>query len=76
MKLKIAISPVLVGQKYPSGDQIQGLDTSYPVDPIESDVSDCINSSFSGKFKCVFGFFAFCGSKRSIHMKIIVGTLK
>ena len=34
MKLQIAITPVLVGQKYPSGDQIQGLDGSYPVDII------------------------------------------
>ena len=30
VKLQIAISPVLVGPKFPSGDQIQGLDTSYP----------------------------------------------
>ena len=32
MKLQIAISPVLVGQK--SGDQIQGFDVSYPMDSI------------------------------------------
>ena len=36
MKLQIAITPVLVDQKYSSGDQIQGLDAiSYPMDPIE-----------------------------------------
>ena len=28
-KFQIAISPFLVDQKYPSGDQIQGLDASY-----------------------------------------------
>ena len=34
-KLQKAISPVLVGQEYPSGDQIQGLDTiRYPIDLI------------------------------------------
>ena len=31
---QIAISPVLLGQKYSSRDQIQGLDASYPMDPI------------------------------------------
>ena len=33
-KFQIAISPVLVDQKYPSRDQIQGHDTSYPIDLI------------------------------------------
>ena len=33
-KFQIAISPDLVDQKYPSGDQIQVLDASYPVNPI------------------------------------------
>ena len=30
-KIQIAISPVLLGKKYPSGDQIQGFDASYPI---------------------------------------------
>ena len=34
MKLQIAITPVLLGQKYPSGNQNQGLDASYPMDPM------------------------------------------
>ena len=34
MKLQIAISPVLVDQKYPSGDKVQGLNASYPIYPI------------------------------------------
>ena len=33
-KFQIFISPVLVDQKYPPGDQIQGLDASYPMDLI------------------------------------------
>ena len=33
-KFQIVISLVLVDQKYPPGDQIQGLDASYPMDPI------------------------------------------
>ena len=31
-KLQIAITPVLVDQKYQSGDQIQGPDARYPID--------------------------------------------
>ena len=31
MKLQIGITPVLVGQKNLSADQIQGLDASYPI---------------------------------------------
>ena len=33
-KLQIAISPVLAGQKYPSRNQIWGLDVSYPMNLI------------------------------------------
>ena len=34
MKLQIAISAVLVDQKYPPGDQIQGINATYPMDRV------------------------------------------
>ena len=54
-----AISPVLVGQKYPSGDQIQGLDVNYLMYEFDN-VSDHTNPSFwreVQKFENSFLFF-------------------
>ena len=73
MKLQIAISPVLVDQKYPSGDQIQGLDATYLQWTYRVMLLTILTLVLAENSNAFFFYLHFAGLKGQYTSKLLLG---